>query len=219
MAEVGSKLAGASSTRVFEQQKRDVQNDSIKKARDVGQVRVNNSRLNIFSSLSDGDKEDFFKFRIASQGHLNFGASVDSETHIQFYNTQGRLIADSDSSTSDKYEKYLSLRDGEGEKLKPGDYFIKVSRYQSDESSRQRPYALQLKMGDRVIQDYDTTEYQAKDIVPGAAVPPIDPTDGATPSAATTQNGMAIGMLIYGLESFNNIVNQAQDLFSIINRR
>ena len=64
---------------VFGHEGRDVHNDSLKTARDIGRVRLDHSRLNVFSFLAKGDTEDNYKFTVDSTGRLRLGTWRDAD--------------------------------------------------------------------------------------------------------------------------------------------
>ena len=52
----------------------DVYNDTIKTARDMGNLRLNYSRLNMITTLSENETEDWFSFKSLSKGKLRLSA-------------------------------------------------------------------------------------------------------------------------------------------------
>ena len=95
MAIEATSVTHAPGTKVWEQKRRDLWHDTLRTARDIGRVRLNHSRLNVFSSLAEGDQVDHFKFQVASRGKLRIGVFRDSETRFEILNNRGRVIADS----------------------------------------------------------------------------------------------------------------------------
>ncbi len=202
--------------KVFEHVGRDVHKDTMKTARNVGRVRLDHSRLNIFSFLAEGDAEDNFKFNVDSTGGLRLGTFRDAGTRFQFYDNRGRLIADSKQGTGREHNKYLRMIGGEkgGEPFKPGEYFIKVSRLKNGETTPERGYALQLQMGDTFFKDFDTKELDAKEFKPGD-VQPFDPTEGARQTAATIQGALMVNAMVVGLDYLKLITSKAFKAFSL----
>lgn len=197
-----TSVTHAPGTKVWEQERRDVWNDTLKTARDIGRVRLNHSRLNVFSSLAEGDKVDHFRFQVASRGKLRIGVYRDSETRIEILNKRGRVIADSKEGTGRHHERFLRMV-GDGEIFEAGDYYVRVSRLDSRETTPERPFAVQLQIGTDVKNDFDTTEYEAKGDKP--AITSRDPTAGAMPSAAVIGGGWLSDMLNAGMEFFNKV--------------
>ena len=189
-------------TKVWEQKRRDLWHDTLRTARDIGRVRLNHSRLNVFSSLAEGDQVDHFKFQVASRGKLRIGVFRDSETRFEILNNRGRVIADSKEGTGRLLERFLRMV-GDGEKFKPGDYYLRVSRLDPKKTTDKRAYAVQLQMGPDVKNDFDTTEFNAKGDKP--ALPSVDLTAGAMPSAAVTGAGFLFDMLTAGMNSFSTV--------------
>jgi hypothetical protein len=148
----------------FEKETADVGIDNNMTARDIGILRKNDSRLNLFSSLTKGDAVDVFKFRVTNTGNTKLGTLIaDPETkdlvRIQvFSKTSGVLIADQDPDSGDSYESFKKLEAGTME-LAQGDYVVRVSRMPGQDSSSQIEvqYAIQLTQG-TYINDYDTVE-------------------------------------------------------------
>jgi len=217
MAEFNSSLVELRepAIKVFEHEGRDVHNDTLKTARNLGRVRLNHSRLNVFSYLAEGDKEDHFKFNVDSTGGLRLGTWRDAGTRFQFYNDRGRLIADSKPGTGRAYDKYIRMVGAAkgGEPFEPGEYFIRVSRLKNGETTPERPYSMQLQMGNTVLRDYDTKEYEAKALKPGD-IKPFDPTEGALPTGAALQGGLMSNVLTDGGNYLKLITDKAFNIFS-----
>lgn len=187
---------------------RDVAIDTLRSSRDIGQVRLNHSRLNVFSSLAEGDKEDNFKFQVASKGTLRLGLNIDSETRVQVFNARGRVVADSNEDTGRLYERFQRMSEQGGDTFDKGYYYIKVSRSDSKETTPERPYTMQLQMGDTFKNDYEVMEYKAKKAKYGDAVV-LDLTTGANPSATTTSAQGAATILTEGGTNLVNILSGA----------
>ncbi len=73
--------AGTTSTNIKSWQKTtsDTYADTIRTARDMGQARLNYSRLNMVTTLSENEKEDWFSFTTTSRGKLRLTAINLSE--------------------------------------------------------------------------------------------------------------------------------------------
>jgi len=203
------------SIQVFEHEGRDVQKDTLKTARDVGRVRLNHTRLNVFTYLAEGDKEDHYKFKIDSEGGLRLGTWRDAGTRIQFLSDQGRVFADSKQGTGREHEKYLRIIGGAkgGEPFKPGTYFIKVSRWKDGETTPERAFSLQIQMGETVLRDFDTKEYEALEVKPGD-IPPYDPTEGANQTGASIQGALMVNAMVVGSNYLKDINNKVLNLLS-----
>lgn len=206
--------------KVFEHVGRDVHKDNLKTARNIGRVRLDHSRLNVFSFLADGDKEDNFKFNVDSTGGLRLGTFRDAGTRFQFFDSRGRLIADSKPGTGRVHDKYTRMIGGAkgGEPFKPGEYFIKVSRLKTGETTPERGYALQLQMGSTILRDFDTKELDAKEFEPGD-IKALDPTEGARQSGATIQGALMVNAMLAGLDYLKKITSKAFNIFSTVMNR
>jgi len=217
MAELNTSLVylRKASIKVFEREGRDVHTDTFKTARDVGRVRLNYSRLNIFTYLAEGDKEDNFKFNVDSIGGLRLGVWRDSETRIQFFTEQGRLIADSSKENRIENEKYTRIIGGVkgGEPFEPGTYFIKASRLKAGDTTTERPFSLQIQMGQTVLKDFDTKEYDALELKPGE-IQPFDLTKGALKTSAAIQGSMMLDVMSAGSQYLKDINNKVLNLIS-----
>ncbi len=205
---------------VLEHQGRDVHNDSLKTARNIGRVRLDHSRLNVFSFLAKGDTEDNYKFTVDSTGRLRLGTWRDAGTRFQVLNNRGRVIADSKQGTGRAHEKYLRLIGGAkaGLDFEPGEYFFKVSRLKSDETTPERAYAVQLQMGTKIVRDFDTREFEAKELKPGD-IKPLDLTEGARQTGATIQGALMVEAITAGKSYLKLITSKAFNIFSTVLNR
>lgn len=80
MASTVIDASGSSNTaKVWEKTSMDKLSDTIRTARDMGQVRLNHSRLNMVTTLSKNETEDWFSFKVASRGKLRLTAVNLSE--------------------------------------------------------------------------------------------------------------------------------------------
>lgn len=71
---VTSVNAAGQTVKVWEKKTTDTIADSIQNARDIGQIRLNYSRLNLVTTLSKNEREDWFKFNVVSPGKLRLTA-------------------------------------------------------------------------------------------------------------------------------------------------
>ncbi len=209
--EVGSEFSTPKGPQVWESKKRDVSDDTLKTAREVGRVRMNNARLNIFSSVSEGDKEDHFKFFVDSPGDLKMANFEEGGARFQIMNKKGRVIADSDDSTRLLFQRFERMQSADGEKWKPGEYYVRITRADSN-GTDSVPYSVQLQMGSDVKNDYDTIEYEAKKPESGAVTPPPPPPNTNVGNAATQGGAMLAGMLTAGLNYIDAMLDSAVEL-------
>ncbi len=212
--EIGDKIGGFPAHKVFEQEKRDVNNESLRTARELGSVRLNHSRLNLFTSLAAGDKEDNYSFKVMSKGNLRIGLYGEDNVRIQVLNGRGRAIADSKEGTGRLYEKFQGLLDQEGTSFDPGSYYLKVTRANANDTKTELPYSIQLQMGDTYKNDYDTKEYEAKVAKTGVIFD--DPAANATQNSATLQGKGIATMLSDGLIYLNQMMDKTINIFSTL---
>jgi hypothetical protein len=159
-----TKINNSGSVREFQKETNDVKIDNNMTARDIGILRKNDSRLNLFSSLSAGDNADVFKFRVTNTANTKLGILIADPTDKEQFRVQifskssGLLIADNDPSAGDAYEAYKKLEAGTFE-LKQGDYIARASRIpgKDPQSKNEIQYAIQLTQG-LYKNDYDTVE-------------------------------------------------------------
>lgn len=148
----------------YEKETHDVQVDNNMTARDIGFLRKNNSRLNLFSALTKGDKVDVFKFRVTNAGEVKLGTLIadpeDKEMiRIQvFSKTSGVLIADQDPKSGQAHENFKALQEGTFE-LSAGEYALRVSRMPGMDvrAENEVQYVIQLSQG-LYRNDFDTIE-------------------------------------------------------------
>ncbi|WP_374652623.1 hypothetical protein [Dongia sp.] len=159
-----TKLNNAGKVTSYEKETYDVSIDNNMTARDIGILRKNDSRLNLFSSLTKGDTVDVFKFRVTTTGYTKLGTLIadpeDKELlRIQIFSkSSGILIADRDPESGDAYENYQKLEAGTFE-LKQDEYAVRVSRMPGTDSLSQNEiqYVVQLSQG-LYKNDFDTIE-------------------------------------------------------------
>ncbi|MDH5188958.1 MAG: hypothetical protein OEW37_08390 [Rhodospirillaceae bacterium] len=140
----------------------DVHKEKLSDARDLGAVRLNNSRLNAFASLEVGDEVDHFSFWIQSKGKTRLGMTDDPYLRVELLDRQGKVLADSDANNSDAlFNKYLEFNEF-GLDLKKDKYYIRVSRNPDFPKDERKNYSIQLAMGENFRNDYDTFEKPAQ---------------------------------------------------------
>jgi len=152
----------------FQKDTRDIKFENNMNARDIGQLQKDQSRLNVFSSLSKGDAVDLYRFKVTTKTATTLSilnASQEDESKLRFQvlsKSTGRVVADSDSKAGDAKKTYEGLRDGTFE-LPQGDYVLRVSRAHDigTERNKEFSYAIQLSQG-LFTRDYDTIERSAR---------------------------------------------------------
>lgn len=148
----------------FEKQTNDVKVDNNMTARDIGTLRKNDSRLNLFSALSSGDAVDVFRFKVATTGAVKLGTLIADPTDKGLFRVQifskssGQVIADQDPQSGDAFAAFQQLEAGKLE-LSQGDYVLRISRLggQDPRSQNEIQYAVQLTQG-IFKNDFDTIE-------------------------------------------------------------
>lgn len=150
--------------RSFEKDTNDVKIDNNMTARDIGILRKNDSRLNLFSALTVGDTVDVFKFRVTNTANTKIGTlAADPQSkellRVQIFSKNtGALIADGDPEAGDAYENFKSLEAGTFE-LKQGDYAVRVSRLPGTDVRNEKAVQYVIQMSQGVYKnDFDTIE-------------------------------------------------------------
>lgn len=145
---------------------KDVWKEELGDARYIGGVRLNHTRLNVFSRLAETtDEQDHFHFKVYSHGDLRLGMTDNPDLRVQILDKRGKVIADNNpDADKDLFQKFREFNE-EGSKLVPGDYFLRVSRMDESTIDDQVAYSLQLSMG-TARNDLDTVEYTADPVDP-----------------------------------------------------
>jgi len=193
----------------FEKDTRDVKVESSATARNIGVLQKNKTRLNVFSSLSSGDRVDGFQFRVTDKTATTFSilnASEDDKDKLHFqiyYKSTGRILADSDPKSGDANTVFEALQDGTFE-MEKGDYILRVSRADNTGMSRNTEYnyAVQLTQG-VYSRDYDTIERAARDT--------DDPYGIGNVSEATTNLTSSLASSVSFIQSLPKIGTSATD--------
>ena len=193
----------------FQKDTRDVKFDSNATARDIGQLKQNETRLNLFSSLSKGDSVDIYRFKVSTKAETTFSilnATEEDEGKIRFQifnKATGRVIADSDSKAGEAKANFEALRDCTFE-LPQGDYLLRVSRAHDvgADHGKEFSYAIQMKQG-LYTKDYDTVERSARST--------DDPYGGASVSEATNNLTSSLASSVSFLQSLPKIGTSATD--------
>lgn len=169
----GTQVTPGRQVTEYRKEVNDVRNDTIATARDIGVLVKNNSRLNVITSLRDGDTVDHFRFRVHRAGEMRLGEMAvgadkeqeDSPIRVQLLDRMGRVVADSGAREgSDAKDAYDALRNGALE-VDAGDYYLRVTRAEGDGAREAKgnkvDYGLQLTMG-TYHNDFDTVERAAQ---------------------------------------------------------
>lgn len=177
-------------------------------ARDVGTLRQNDSRLNVFSSLAQGNAADFFSFKVATTGQTHFSvltADQSEEQNLRFQilnRDSGTVVADSAADAGDAKKTYDQLKNGTYQ-LQSGNYVLRISRQDNSVANRSTSYnyAVQLTQG-TYTKDFDTI---AKDPQKGA-----DPF-GLDANSSTDSLTASLGSAVTFLQSLPPIGTSATD--------
>jgi hypothetical protein len=159
-----AKINNAGGVKEFQKETNDVKVDNNMTARDMGILRKNDSRLNLFSALTEGDGADVFKFKVSNTGFTKLGLLIADPTdkeqfRIQIFSkTSGILIADNNPDSDEAYAAFQKLEAGTYE-LNQGDYVARISRQPGQDTQLKNDiqYAVQLTQG-TYKNDYDTIE-------------------------------------------------------------
>jgi len=163
-----AQKASGKTVQEFQKDTRDVKFESSATARNIGVLKKNETRLNVFSSLSAADSVDGFQFRVTTKTATTFSvlnASKEDESKLRFqiyYKSTGRVLADSDAKAGAAHTVYEAMRDGKFE-IETGDYILRVTRTDNTGANRNKEYsyAIQLSQG-LYSKDYDTIERAAR---------------------------------------------------------
>lgn len=193
----------------FQKDTRDVKFESTATARNIGVLKKDQTRLNVFSSLSSGDAVDGFQFRVTNKTATTFSvlnATKEDEAQLRFqvyYKSSGRLLADSDPKSGVANTVYQSMRDGTFE-METGDYILRVSRAHGAgaDGKKEYNYAIQLSQG-LYSQDYDTIERASRAT--------DDPYGVGNVSEATNNLTSSIASSVSFLQSLPKIGTSATD--------
>ncbi len=95
--------------------------DSIRTARDIGQARLNYSRLNMITTLSENETEDWFSFTVTSRGKLRLTA-VNLSAASQEKDADETTATDELDAAASNYEKAIEQFKGQGLKVEVYQY-------------------------------------------------------------------------------------------------
>ena len=192
----------------FQKETRDVKFENNITARDIGQLKKDETRLNVFSSLGVGDAADGFRFRVTTKTATTFSilnASKEDEGKLRFqvfHKSSGRVLADSDPKAGVAHTVFEAMRDGTFE-MEKGDYVLRVSRTNAvADAKKEFSYALQLNQG-LYSRDYDTIERAARAT--------DNPYGVANVSEATTSLTSAMAGAVSFMQSLPRIGTKATD--------
>jgi hypothetical protein len=172
--QVAALSAGASASsdvQEFEKTTQDVLYDNNATGRQIGQLSLNQNRLNVISALNAKDQVDTFTFNASTSGNTKFSILVNDPSNdnpladssgkvrVQIFAKGKGLVADSDPTAGDAYQNYLALKKGTYS-MSSGQYVVRVTRADSSATAAKSPYnyALQLTQGTKYTKDFTVTE-------------------------------------------------------------
>lgn len=155
----------------FEKTSQDVLYDNNATARQIGQLSLNSTRLNVISALSKNDQVDTFSFNASTSGNTKFSILVNDPSNpnpladssgkvrVQIFAKGKGLVADSDATAGVANDNYKALKNGTFS-LSSGQYVIRVTRAAGNDPSAKSPYnyAIQMTQGTKYTKDFTTTE-------------------------------------------------------------
>jgi hypothetical protein len=155
----------------FEKTSQDVLYDNNATARQIGQLSLNSTRLNVISALSKADKVDTFSLNVATNGNTKFSILVNDPSNpnplqdssgkvrVQIFAKGKGLVADSDAGAGTANDNYKALKNGTFS-MSSGQYVIRVTRATGVDASAKGTYnyAIQMTQGTKYTKDFTTTE-------------------------------------------------------------
>ena len=117
--------AGATQTNIksWEKTSMDTYADSIRNARDMGQARLNYSRLNMVTTLSKNETEDWFSFTTTSRGKMRLTAiNISAAQKENDKDPSKTTAADELEEAASNYEKAIEQFRGQDLKVEVYQY-------------------------------------------------------------------------------------------------
>lgn len=108
--------------KAWEKTSQDTLNDTIRTARDMGQLRLNYSRLNMITTLSKNETEDWFSFKVTSRGKIRLTAVNLSEA----------LKEDKKTNATDELEDAMNDIQKTIDKFKAQGLKVEIYEYQNN---------------------------------------------------------------------------------------
>jgi hypothetical protein len=155
----------------FEKTSQDVLYDNNATARQIGQLSLNSTRLNVISALSAKDQVDTFSVNVSTRGSTKFSILVNDPSNpnplqdssgkvrVQIFAKGKGLVADSDAGAGTANDNYKALKNGTFD-MSSGQYVIRVTRAQGVDTQNKGTYnyAIQMTQGTKYTKDFTTTE-------------------------------------------------------------
>ena len=143
----------------FSQSSVDPYFDGPSKARNIGKIEADKTRLTVLTALTKNDKVDFFRFDVTSNlKNITIGQRGNADIRVQVLDRSGRtVIADNSPQASEALQNTYKDAQSGRLALNKGTYLLKVERAPGQLNSVKPTYAIQLFAG-KYYQDYDTRE-------------------------------------------------------------
>lgn len=160
----------------------DVGLDTRGLARFIGTLEEGRSKVSVNSALSPNDRQDYFRFRMTAAGfaRIRTGELVgeegrgnvvakDGTVRYQLLTASGRVIADSDPSST-THQEWLDLSSDANLELSKGSYTLRVARGPESVDRKDYVYSFTLRSGrepvtdearDLAVREFLTTERPA----------------------------------------------------------
>lgn len=109
-----SETSASAYAQVWEKTSTDIYDESASNARDIGQIRLNYSRLSVITTLSENEKEDWFKFNVVSRGKLRLSAVNLSSKEEDTDKTTASDATDALEDAKNDYQAAIDSFKGKG---------------------------------------------------------------------------------------------------------
>jgi hypothetical protein len=155
----------------FSQSSVDPYFDGPSKARNIGKLTLDKTRLTVFTALTRNDKVDYFRFDVTSKlDNVTLGQRGNADVRVQILDKTGRTVI-ADNSTQANAAQQKAYKDAQSGRLAldKGTYLIKVERAAGQLNTVNPSYVIQLYAG-KYNQDYDTRESapRVQDAIPSS---------------------------------------------------
>jgi hypothetical protein len=155
----------------------DVGLDSRGMARYIGNLEEGRSKVSVNSSLSVGETQDYFRFRVNADqfARLRTGELVgedgegldvakDGTVRYQLLTASGRVIADSDPDAGAEFEAWNDLTSDANLELSKGTYTVRVARDRDAVHSKDYVYSFTIRSGVEPVTD-DSAELASREFL------------------------------------------------------
>jgi hypothetical protein len=125
---------------------KDEVSDRLSSARDAGEVKRDDTRVNILSNFKGRDQIDSFSVTLADSGPLTLDRLGDMATRVQIMSPDGRILADSEARAGTTAAQNYSLMRSGAYEAEAGTLLIRASR-PSGTGREEVGYGLSFSMG------------------------------------------------------------------------